>query len=88
MWPACSEGARHCILIDMPEQNRLRHEGKVRLVPHAIGVLLLMSAGLVFGQRPMPVILDTDLGNDIDDEFALALAIQSQEIDEIGRAHV
>ncbi len=65
----------------MPEQYRLRREGKVRLVPHALVVLLLMSAGLVFGQRPMPVILDTDLGNDIDDEFALALAIQSPELD-------
>lgn len=66
----------------MPEQDRLRREGKVRLVPHALVVLLLlMSAGLVFGQRPMPVILDTDLGNDIDDEFAIAMAIQSPEID-------
>jgi len=64
----------------MPEQDWLRREGN-RLAPLAVVVLLLMSTGLVFGQRPMPVILDTDVGNDIDDEFALALAIQSPEID-------
>lgn len=65
----------------MPERHRHRREENVRFVPHALGLLLLMSAGLVFGQRPTPVILDTDLGNDIDDEFAIALAIQSPELD-------
>lgn len=65
----------------MPGQNRLRREGQARHAPNAIAMLLLLSAGLAFGQRPTPVILDTDLGNDIDDELALALAIQSPEID-------
>lgn len=31
--------------------------------------------------RPMPVILDTDIGDDIDDTWALALLVQSPELD-------
>ena len=33
------------------------------------------------GQQPIPIIFDTDIGSDIDDALALALALQSPELD-------
>ena len=42
-------------------------------------VLLLLAAGLM--ARPIPIIFDTDIGDDIDDALALALALQSPELD-------
>jgi purine nucleosidase len=46
------------------------------------GVLVLgMSAGALVAQKPIPVIFDTDIGDDIDDALALALALQSPELD-------
>src|SRR5512138_1823100 len=47
-----------------------------RLIP-----LLLLLAMAAFGQKPIPIIFDTDIGDDIDDALALALALQSPEID-------
>ena len=45
-------------------------------------VLLLLSAALATAQnKPIPVIFDTDIGDDIDDALALALALQSPELD-------
>ena len=45
-------------------------------------VLLLAGASLAFAQtKPIPVIFDTDIGDDIDDALALALALQSPELD-------
>jgi len=41
--------------------------------------VLLSAAGLA--QERIPVILDTDIGDDIDDALALALALQSPELD-------
>ncbi|MCU1258782.1 MAG: Inosine/uridine-preferring nucleoside hydrolase [Bryobacterales bacterium] len=41
---------------------------------------LICSCGLV-AQQPVPVIFDTDIGSDIDDALALALALQSPELD-------
>ncbi len=35
----------------------------------------------VRAQQPIPIILDTDIGDDIDDALALALALQSPELD-------
>src|SRR5260370_24910328 len=32
-------------------------------------------------QKPTPIIFDTDIGDDIDDALALALALQSPELD-------
>ena len=40
-----------------------------------------LSTGAVFAQKPIPVIFDTDIGDDIDDALALALALQSPELD-------
>ncbi len=48
--------------------------------------LLLVGLFLIFraevrAQQPIPIILDTDIGDDIDDALALALALQSPELD-------
>ncbi len=45
-------------------------------------LLLLFACGLLaMAQKPVPVILDTDIGDDIDDALALGLALQSPELD-------
>ena len=46
----------------------------------------MLAAGLwlalaVWAQRPIPIIFDTDIGDDIDDALALALVLQSPELD-------
>ena len=43
--------------------------------------LMLLLSFPAFGQKPIPVIFDTDIGDDIDDALALALALQSPELD-------
>src|ERR1700730_18014491 len=50
-----------------------------------------MLAGVMFAtflaaaqERPVPVFLDTDIGDDIDDALALALALQSPELNVLG----
>ena len=45
--------------------------------------LVLISAfcAAAFAQKPVPIIFDTDIGDDIDDALALALALQSPELD-------
>jgi len=45
--------------------------------------LLLLTAGSLSARvaRPIPIVLDTDIGTDIDDAFALALVIASPELD-------
>jgi inosine-uridine nucleoside N-ribohydrolase len=43
--------------------------------------LLLASAAFAQTSKPVPVIFDTDIGDDIDDALALALALQSPELD-------
>lgn len=35
-------------------------------------------------RRPIPIVLDTDIGTDIDDAFALALIVRSPELDLVG----
>jgi purine nucleosidase len=42
------------------------------------GVFLCCAAGAT---RPAPIVLDTDIGGDIDDAFALALVLASPELD-------
>jgi inosine-uridine nucleoside N-ribohydrolase len=46
-----------------------------------LGFILLGSVLLAAAERPIPVILDTDIGDDIDDALALALAVRSPELD-------
>ncbi len=42
---------------------------------------LLLFGALAFAQKRTPIIFDTDIGDDIDDALALALALQSPELD-------
>jgi inosine-uridine nucleoside N-ribohydrolase len=43
--------------------------------------LLLLLGTACWAQERIPIILDTDIGDDIDDALALALALQSPELD-------
>ena len=47
-------------------------------------VVILTLAARPALAGPVPVVLDTDIGADVDDAFALALAIASPEIDIVG----
>jgi purine nucleosidase len=49
-----------------------------RLIPAWI---LLAAAGALAGQPPIPVILDTDIGTDVDDAYALVLAARHPRLD-------
>ncbi len=42
---------------------------------------LLLLGAACYGQQRIPIIFDTDIGDDIDDALALALALQSPELD-------
>lgn len=44
-------------------------------------VCALLVAALALAQKPIPILFDTDIGDDIDDALALALALQSPELD-------
>jgi purine nucleosidase len=50
-------------------------------VTRLIGLFLLSAALAMAQTKPVPVIFDTDIGDDIDDALALALALQSPELD-------
>jgi inosine-uridine nucleoside N-ribohydrolase len=56
-------------------------KSKFALLPFA--TLLLAAACLSAREapRPIPIVLDTDIGGDIDDAFALALILESPELD-------
>ena len=44
----------------------------------------LASAGVAARAAPAPVIIDTDIGDDIDDAFALALAVRDPRLEVVG----
>jgi len=51
----------------------------------AAGLLMALPAGVAAqAVRPQPVILDTDIGDDIDDAFALGLILTSPELKLVG----
>ncbi|HET8547985.1 MAG TPA: nucleoside hydrolase [Bryobacteraceae bacterium] len=52
-------------------------------MPRLILAILLCSLSL-WAADPIPVILDTDIGDDIDDALALAVALQSPELQVLG----
>lgn len=66
----------------------------IRLIPVSLGTLLLFFGGIrplpaqvsanPSGSSPQLVIIDTDIGDDIDDAFAVALALQSSELKILG----
>jgi purine nucleosidase len=49
-------------------------------------LLLCFAAGMAWGQSAAPekIIIDTDIGDDVDDAFALALAVKSPELQVLG----
>jgi purine nucleosidase len=47
-------------------------------------LLLFMVAAVAWAQAPEKVIIDTDTGDDVDDAFALALAVKSSELQVLG----
>lgn len=46
-----------------------------------LAFVLMLACAAAFAQKPIPIIFDTDIGDDIDDALALALALQSPELD-------
>jgi purine nucleosidase len=50
----------------------------------ALCALVVFSATALAGPKKVPVVIDTDIGADIDDAFALALAVASPELDILG----
>ena len=54
------------------------------LVPALLGILAASLSGLAAPPEKIPVLLDTDIGTDIDDAFALALIIDSPEFELLG----
>jgi inosine-uridine nucleoside N-ribohydrolase len=46
-----------------------------------MGLVATISSALAAAPRPTPVILDTDIGDDIDDTFALLMLLRSKELD-------
>jgi purine nucleosidase len=49
-----------------------------------VAILFLSMVGLITAQTnpiPIPIIFDTDIGDDVDDALALSLALQSPELD-------
>lgn len=55
----------------------------MRVLFHAVAALLLTTSGIL-GQARMKVILDTDIGDDIDDAWALAFVISHQGFEPLG----
>src|SRR4051794_2002091 len=55
----------------------------IRFLAVCLGVLTMVGHPRVDAGGPakVPVILDTDVGSDVDDAFALALALASPELD-------
>lgn len=53
---------------------------RLRILPLAVFFLIAVSVARTAVPRPVPIILDTDIGSDIDDAFALALILKSPEL--------
>ena len=53
----------------------------MRLIPVLLTVMLVPGAALAQTPAKMPILLDTDIGSDLDDAFALALILASPELD-------
>src|SRR5437764_2529538 len=67
-------------------------EALKRAIIRHLSILLFCSAGFCHAQSPQPpaaatpekIIIDTDIGDDIDDAFAVALALRSPEMQIMG----
>lgn len=54
---------------------------RLKLVTLVAVVLAGLGSAAWAASRPTPIVLDTDIGSDIDDAFALALVLKSPELD-------
>jgi inosine-uridine nucleoside N-ribohydrolase len=59
----------------------MRHKSTTTICLLAVLLLICMSLRAADKMRPIPIVLDTDIGSDIDDAFALALVLDSPELD-------
>jgi inosine-uridine nucleoside N-ribohydrolase len=59
---------------------------RYRVAAFVLGLVLWLawSASWAHGQTPEKIIIDTDIGDDVDDAFALALAVKSPELRVLG----
>jgi purine nucleosidase len=59
---------------------------RYRVAAFVLGLVLWLawSASWAHGQTPEKIIIDTDIGDDVDDAFALALAVKSPELQVLG----
>jgi purine nucleosidase len=66
--------------------TKIPRQGAVAIL--VLGLTLCIRPGLVGAQgtstAPEKIIIDTDIGDDVDDAFALALAVQSPELEILG----
>src|SRR5260221_9787205 len=58
----------------------------MRLIPktYSLCVVLMLLTALCHAQTPEKIIIDTDIGDDVDDAFAVALALRSPELKILG----
>jgi purine nucleosidase len=59
----------------------MRNSIYVGMVWAAFAASAIVNVGHAWAQAPQKVIIDTDIGDDIDDAFALALALKSPELE-------
>jgi Inosine-uridine preferring nucleoside hydrolase len=59
----------------------MRHTSTITICLLAMLLLSGMHLRAADKPRPIPIVLDTDIGTDIDDAFALALVLDSPELD-------
>lgn len=59
----------------------MRLQSKMRLFALAALCFIAVAPAVAATSKPIPIVLDTDIGTDIDDAFALALVLKSPELD-------
>ena len=59
----------------------MRSNRRLSLFAIVVLSLLVPKLALAATRKPVPIVLDTDIGSDIDDAFALALVLKSPELD-------
>src|ERR1051326_1341944 len=76
-----SDTARFCcnMLLQMTSKGN-----KTTLSPIALLLWILLAATAGSAQTHEKIIIDTDIGDDIDDAFAVALALRSPELEIVG----
>jgi len=59
----------------------MNHKLSFAICVLALSLLTGMRLGAASRVKPVPIVLDTDIGSDIDDAFALALVLESPQLD-------